>query len=100
MLKKFTVSNYRSFENPITFDFTNVRDYDFNEECIKDGLINKAVIYGENAVGKTNLGQAISDVNTMVQGGFSEFSLKNAFLNQAGFLNANSLFDEYGSLKG
>jgi len=88
MLKKFTVSNYRSFENPITLDLTNVRDYDFNEECIKDGLINKAVIYGENAVGKTNLGQAIFDVNTMVQGGFSsEFSLN---LNRAGFLNANS----------
>jgi len=90
MLKKFTVSNYRSFENPMTLDFTKVRDYDFNEECIKDGLINKAVIYGENAVGKTNLGHAILDVNTMIQGGLSKLTLEQAHLKRAGFLNANS----------
>jgi len=86
MLKKFTVSNYRSFENPITLDFTNVRDYDFNEECIKDGLINKAVIYGENAVGKTNFGEAIFDITSMLLGTVSEKPIwKNL-----GFINANS----------
>ena len=90
MLKKFTVSNYRSFENPITLDFTNVKDYDFNKECIKDGLINKAVIYGENAVGKTNLGHAILDVNTMVSGSLLEVAPVWGGLNKAGYINANS----------
>jgi len=91
MLKKFTVSNYRSFENPITLDFTNVRDYDFNEECIKDGLINKAVIYGENAVGKTNLGLAISDVVTMIPSiRVSTDILIVSHSKSQGFINKNS----------
>jgi len=86
MLKKFTISNYRSFENPITLDFTKVGDYDFNEECIKDGLINKAIIYGENAVGKTNFGQAILDVTSMIMGTVSNKPLWQA----SGFINARS----------
>ena len=89
MLKKFTVSNYRSFENPITLDLTKVRDYDFNEECIKDGLINKAVIYGENAVGKTNFSKAISDVVSMIPG-FESDVLMNLHFKSVGFLNAKS----------
>ena len=90
MLKKFTVSNYRSFENPITIDFTNIREYDFNEECIKDGLINKAVIYGENAVGKTNFGKAILDIVTMIQNGRSHFISQNLLAEVGGFKNVKS----------
>jgi len=90
MLKKFTVSNYRSFEKPITLDFTNVGDYDFNEECIKEGLINKAVIYGKNAVGKTNLGYAIVDVMTMIPGRISDVTLRQARTKAPGFINAKS----------
>jgi len=90
MLKKFTVSNYRSFEKPITIDFTKVGDYDFNEECIKDGLINKAVIYGENAVGKTNFSKAILDVTTMIPGLTSNIVLNSVQSKLVGFLNAES----------
>lgn len=90
MLKKFTVSNYRSFEKPITLDFTNVGDYDFNDECIRDGLINKSIIYGENAVGKTNLGRAITDIVTMIPGLVSDVTLRQARLKAAGFINAKS----------
>src|SRR5690349_10930735 len=82
MLKKFTVSNYRAFEKPITIDFSQVRDYKFNEECVKDGLVNKGVLYGANAVGKTNLGRAILDIKTMV--------VKAESSNSVGFLNAKS----------
>ena len=91
MLKKFTVSNYRVFENPITIDFTNVRDYKFNEECIRNGLINKAIIYGGNAVGKTSLREAILDVTMMIPAVLSNgISLKLALAKNAGFLNAKS----------
>jgi len=90
MLKKFTVSNYRSFEDPITLDFTKVGDYDFNEECIKNGVINKAIIYGENAVGKTSLGQAIFDVTTMISG--ADSWIKSLWLRSKnpGFINAKA----------
>ena len=45
-------------------DFSDVRDYKFNSECITDDLINTAIIYGKNAVGKTNFGLALFDIVT------------------------------------
>lgn len=63
MIKKFTVTNFANFKDTITLDFTNVRrDYKYNDSCIKNGLINKAVIYGKNSEGKTNLGIAVGDI--------------------------------------
>lgn len=62
MLEKFTVSNYKNFKDPITIDFSEVRDYKFNTECVNDGLITKFIIYGKNASGKSNLGYALFDI--------------------------------------
>lgn len=62
MIKKFTVSNFKSFKDPITLDFSKVKDYDFNKELIKNGLINKLLIYGDNSSGKSNLGFALMDI--------------------------------------
>lgn len=62
MLRKFSVQNYKNFRNKIVLDFTNTRDYRYNEECIKNGLLNKALIMGYNASGKTNLGYALFDI--------------------------------------
>lgn len=84
MLKRFTISNYRIFNEPTTIDFSNVRDYKFNEECIKDGLINKAIMYGKNAAGKTNLGQALIDVR------YTILPNERRLNEDIGFLNANS----------
>ncbi|MGE7673777.1 AAA family ATPase [Lysinibacillus sp. NPDC094403] len=84
MLKRFTISNYRIFNEPTTIDFSNVRDYKFNEECIKDGLINKAIMYGKNAVGKTSLGQALIDVR------YTILPNERRQHEDIGFLNANS----------
>lgn len=61
MLKKFEVSEYRGFEKPIVFDLT-AREYEFNKTITKDGLVNKAIIYGKNNIGKSNLGLAIFDL--------------------------------------
>ena len=62
MLKKFKVRGYKNFEKTFVLDFSKVRDYHFNEEVIHNGLIHTAIIYGKNAVGKTNLGHAIMDI--------------------------------------
>ena len=61
MLKSFSVSNFKQFKN-VSIDFTDVRDYKFSNECIKDGFIKNAVIYGKNSSGKTNFGLAIMDI--------------------------------------
>lgn len=62
MLKKFTVKNFRGFENEITLDLSSNRDYTFNDTLIKNDLVNKSLIFGRNGSGKSNLGLAIFDL--------------------------------------
>lgn len=62
MLKKFEVKGYKNFGKKFVLDFSKVRDYHFNEEVIHNGMVNTAIIYGQNAVGKTNFGKAIMDI--------------------------------------
>ena len=63
MLAEFTVSNYRNFSSPITIDFSKVHDYAFNKKnCVRNGLLSKAIIYGPNASGKSNFGYALFDI--------------------------------------
>ncbi len=62
MLTKFSVTNFKNFNETFTFDLTDTRDYQFNTECVKDGVVNKAIIYGANGCGKSNLGFAIFDL--------------------------------------
>jgi len=61
MLCFYSVKNYRGFKDAITLDLTS-SNYEFNHECIKDGYAHKALIYGHNGVGKSNLGLAIMDI--------------------------------------
>ncbi|MGE7984914.1 AAA family ATPase [Lysinibacillus fusiformis] len=79
MLKKFSVANFRNFNEELLIDFSNTRDYKFNEICIKDGLINKGIIYGRNAEGKSNLGKALIDIRSNLVDDFP--SSKNNFFN-------------------
>ena len=61
MLKKFSVKNFRGFIDEICFDFT-AKAYEFNQQIIKNGLVNKAIVYGKNGIGKSNIGEAIFDI--------------------------------------
>jgi AAA15 family ATPase/GTPase len=62
MLKRFRVSNFKSFEKDFEFDLSETNGYEFNKESIKNGIVNNALIYGHNGVGKSNLGLAIFDI--------------------------------------
>ena len=62
MLKSFTVSNFRAFNNSVTIDFSATGNYSFNTEAIKDGVVKTALIYGRNASGKSSLGLALFDI--------------------------------------
>ncbi len=62
MLTKFEVTNFKNFEKTFSFDFTDTKSYAFNSECVKDKVVSKALIYGQNGVGKSNLGFAIFDL--------------------------------------
>lgn len=62
MLTKFSVSNFKSFNQEFVFDLQNTNGYEFNKESVKNGVVNHALIYGHNGVGKSNLGLALFDV--------------------------------------
>lgn len=62
MLAKIEIENFKNFKEKFIFDLSKPNGYTFNKECIKNNLINKALIYGYNASGKSNLGFAIFDL--------------------------------------
>lgn len=62
MLRKFRVSNFKSFEKDFEMDLTDVSGYEFNKDSIKHDVVNNALIYGHNGVGKSNLALAVFDI--------------------------------------
>lgn len=68
MIKEFKVKNYKNFAKELTFNFDNAGGYKFNDDCLIEGCIGKSIIYGRNATGKTNLGEAISDIRQVLFG--------------------------------
>ena len=64
MLKKFSVENFKGFQDKITFDIGSPSNYSFNSEIIQNGCVTKGIIYGINSCGKSNLGLAIFDIIT------------------------------------
>ena len=62
MLKKIYTKGFKGFKNGICIDLSNVKSYDFNTCAIRNSLVNKGIIYGKNASGKSNVGYAIFDI--------------------------------------
>lgn len=68
MLKRFSVTGYRSFRETVTLDFGKHHDYGWHNDAqagdsyINNGIISNALILGANATGKTNLGYALMDI--------------------------------------
>lgn len=62
MLKLFEVSGFKNFKDRIRLDFSDIHDYKFNDFCIKNNLLSKIIIYGKNAIGKSNFGLAMFDI--------------------------------------
>lgn len=61
MLKKFTVENFKGFQNKLTLDL-EADNYDFNPEVTENSCISKGIIYSVNSSGKSNLGLALFDI--------------------------------------
>lgn len=62
MLAKIEVTNFKSFNDNFIFDLSDTSSFNFNPECIRNKIVNKAIIYGQNGCGKSNLGFAIFDL--------------------------------------
>ncbi|MFW7433821.1 AAA family ATPase [Vagococcus carniphilus] len=88
MLAKFSVHNFKNFNEELSVDLTNISDYQFNSYCIKNSLINKGILYGPNATGKSNLIQAIFDVKNSLFGNPVNINPDN---DESNYLNYNNL---------
>lgn len=74
MLEYFEVQGFKNFSWKLVWDFSAVRDYAFNHDCLSSGRLGKVLVCGKNSVGKTNLGLALFDITTHLIGGLeSEF---------------------------
>ena len=62
MLVEFKVEGFKNFEKELVFDLSKTRNYNFNENAIKDGIVKTGLVYGINGSGKSNLGLAIFDI--------------------------------------
>lgn len=62
MLTKFSVRNFKSFNQDFVFDLNNTNGYTFNKESVSEGIVENAIVYGRNGIGKSNLGLAIFDI--------------------------------------
>jgi AAA15 family ATPase/GTPase len=62
MLTEFKVKGFKNFENELVFNLQNAREYSFNPEAVRDGVVKTGLIYGANGSGKSNIGYAIFDV--------------------------------------
>ena len=62
MLQEFKVRNFKNFRDELVFSFRTSKNYEFNRELLKNGIIKDCLVVGENASGKTNLGYAIFDI--------------------------------------
>ena len=62
MLTEFRVKGFKNFENELVFNLQNAREYGFNREAVRDGVVKTGLIYGANGSGKSNIGYAIFDV--------------------------------------
>lgn len=62
MLAKFSVTNFKSFNQEFVFDLSQANGYAFNEGSVEKGIIENAIVYGKNGVGKSNLGLAVFDI--------------------------------------
>lgn len=81
MLTKFTVHNFKRFEEKITLDW-KAANYEFNQDCIKNNHVKTALIYGKNGTGKTNLAWAIFDIITHLTDNYSNSIPTSNFLNE------------------
>lgn len=61
MLKRFEVENYRGFSDRLIFDLTS-EEYEFNQNLISNDIVNKAIVYGKNGIGKSTFGFALFDI--------------------------------------
>ena len=84
MLKSFAVTNFRLFENRVVLDFSKIGDYEYNTDCIKDNCVKTAIMYGDNAGGKSSIAYALFDIVVSLTDNYTNIQQYNNYLNNQG----------------
>ncbi|EMD6531154.1 ATP-binding protein [Citrobacter freundii] len=84
MIYKFEVEGFKGFEHKLSFDLSHQKNYEFNQECIRDGVIRKSIVYGKNGIGKSNLGLALFDIVSHL----TDYNVSKSLY--GGYVNANN----------
>lgn len=62
MLRRFSVTNFKNFDETTTFVLDKPANYEFNEGIVVNNTITKGIVYGINGSGKSNLALALFDI--------------------------------------
>jgi len=62
MLTKFAITNFRGFPRRMEWDLSSPKNYSFNQDAIKDGVIKNGIVFGKNGSGKSNFSIALFDI--------------------------------------
>lgn len=82
MIYGFEVEGFKGFSEKLVFDLTQRKNYEFNQDCIFDGVVKKSLVYGKNGIGKSNLGLALFDIVAHL----TEFNINDGMYNN--YINA------------
>lgn len=82
MIYGFEVEGFKGFSDKLVFDLTQRKNYEFNQDCIFDGVVKKSLVYGKNGIGKSNLGLALFDIVAHL----TEFNINDGMYNN--YINA------------
>ena len=96
MLKRFSVENFKGFEEKLIFDMGSPSNYSFNSDIIENGCVTKGIVYGINSCGKSNLGLAIFDIITHLTEKEKLLTSYDLYLNMSGrksFAEFEYIFD-------
>ncbi len=61
MLKQFVVSNFKNFKERTIFNLSS-SNYEFNNNVVNNDCVSKAIVFGINGSGKSNLSLALFDI--------------------------------------
>ena len=93
MLIDFTVENYKSIKDSITFTMEATAIKDHSENIFEDGkknLLKSAVIYGPNASGKSNLLNAMNFMRDFINYSATEYKQNDTIDVEPFILNSHT----------
>lgn len=62
MLAFFSVEHFKMFRERVEIRFDEPGNYEFSDDVVSNGIVEKAILFGYNGAGKSTLGYAIMDI--------------------------------------